>query len=50
MTDKRIEIVNRMVEKGYHLCGKTAEQMAQMMSLEDWQRAEVAFQAYKANN
>lgn len=50
MREEKIAIINRMVEKGYHLCGKTVEQMADMMSLEDWQRAEVAFQAYKANN
>lgn len=50
MREEKIAIINRMVEKGYHLCGRTVEQMADMMSLEDWQRAEVAFQAYKANN
>ena len=50
MREEKIAIINRMVEKGYHLFGKTVEQMADMMSLEDWQRAEIAFQTYKANN
>ena len=50
MREEKIAIINRMVEKGYHLCGETVEQMADMMSLEDWQIAEAVFQDYIDNH
>lgn len=45
--EKKVAIINRMVENGYHLCGRTAEEMASMMSLEDWENAEKRFMAWK---
>lgn len=47
MREEKIAIVTRMVENGYHLCGRTIEQMADMMELEDWQRAEQKFMRFK---
>ena len=47
MREEKITIVRRMVENGYQLCGRTVEQMADMMELEDWHRAEQRFMAWK---
>ncbi len=43
--EQKIAIVTNMVNNGYHLFNKTIEQMADMMSLEDWIRSEKKFLA-----
>jgi len=45
MTERelKLKIVENMVNNGYHLCGRTIDQLADMMSLEDWARAEKKF-------
>jgi hypothetical protein len=46
MREQKLEIINRLVAKGYQLCGRTAEQMADMLSLETWQSIEQKYTEY----
>lgn len=43
--EQKIAIVTNMVNNGYHLCGRTIDQLADMMSLEDWIESEKKFLA-----
>ena len=46
MREQKLEIINRLVSKGYQLCGRTVEQMADMLSLETWQNIEQKYTEY----
>ena len=46
MREQKLEIINRLIAKGYQLCGRTAEQMADMLSLETWQSIEQKYTEY----
>ena len=43
--EQKLAIVENMVNNGYHLCGRTIDQLADMMSLEDWRESEKKFLA-----
>lgn len=40
MKEKKLEIIYRMVENGYHLMGRTAEELASIFTLEELEEFE----------
>jgi len=40
MKEKKLEIIRRMVENGYHLMNRTAEEMASIFTLEELEEFE----------
>ena len=48
MKEKKLEIIRRMVEKGYHLMNRTAEEMASIFSVEDLEAMEQKFNEWRA--
>ena len=38
--DKKLAIIFRMIEKGYHLMGRTAEEMASIFTVDDLETIE----------
>ena len=48
MREKKLEIIRRMVEKGYHLMNRTEEEMASIFSVEDLEAMEQRFNERRA--
>lgn len=47
--EQKMEIIQRMIDNGYHLMGRTAEEMAQIFSVEDLKAIEERFNEWRAN-
>lgn len=45
--EKKLEIINRMVENGYHLMNRTAEEMASMFTVDDLEAFEQNFNEWR---
>lgn len=48
--EKKLEIINRMVENGYHLMNRTAEEMASMFTVEELEAFEKRHNEWRKNN
>ena len=46
--DKKLAIIIRMIEKGYHLMGRTAEEMASIFTVDDLEAMEQKFVEWRA--
>jgi hypothetical protein len=46
--EKKLEIIRRMVQNGYHLMNRTAEEMASTFTVEDLEAFEQNFNEWRA--
>ncbi len=46
--EKKLEIIRRMVQNGYNLMGRTAEEMASIFSADDLKAIEKRFNEWRA--